>query len=60
MICVCRSEGQTNFGGRAGRDNPNKLYAEDIGATIMAALTMPRRALWPELAVFANNPWKED
>jgi hypothetical protein len=24
----------------------------------MAALTMPRRALWPELAVFANNPWK--
>ena len=29
-------------------------------ATIMAALDMPRRALWPELAVFANNPWKED
>src|SRR5436190_425769 len=27
---------------------------------IMAALTMPRRTLWPELAVFANNPWKED
>jgi hypothetical protein len=24
----------------------------------MAALDMPRRALWPELAVFANNPWK--
>jgi 3-oxoacyl-[acyl-carrier protein] reductase len=47
-------------GGRAGRNNPNKLYAEDIGATIMAALNMPRRALWPELAVFANNPWKED
>ena len=23
-------------------------------------LNMPRRALWPELAVFANNPWKED
>ena len=39
---------------------PNKLYAEDIGETIMAALDMPRRALWPELAVFANNPWKED
>ena len=33
---------------------------DDIGETIMAALTMPRRALWPELAVFANNPWKED
>ena len=36
------------------------LYAEDIAGTIMAALNMPRRVLWPELAVFANNPWKED
>jgi len=60
VVCVCPSEVQTNFGGRGGRNNPNKLYAEDIGATIMAALDMPRRALWPELAVFANNPWKED
>ena len=60
VICVCPSEVQTNFGGRGGRNNPNKLYAQDIGATIMAALDMPRRALWPELAVFATNPWKED
>jgi 3-oxoacyl-[acyl-carrier protein] reductase len=60
VVCVCPSEVQTSFGGKAGRNNPNKLYAEDIGATIMAALNMPRRALWPELAVFANNPWKED
>jgi 3-oxoacyl-[acyl-carrier protein] reductase len=60
VLCVCPSEVQTNFGGRSGRNNPNKLYAEDIGATIMAALAMPRRALWPELAVFATNPWKED
>jgi 3-oxoacyl-[acyl-carrier protein] reductase len=60
VICVCPSEVQTNFGGKTGRNNPNKLYAEDIGETIMAALNMPRRALWPELAVFANNPWKED
>ena len=60
VISLCPSEVQTNFGGRTGRNNPNKLYAEDIAATIMAALTMPRRALWPELAVFANNPWKED
>ena len=60
VTCVCPSEVQTNFGGRVGRNNPNKLYAEDIGETIMAALSMPRRALWPELAVFANNPWKED
>jgi len=60
VISLCPSEVQTNFGGRTGRNNPNKLYAEDIAATIMAALAMPRRALWPELAVFANNPWKED
>ena len=60
VVSICPSEVQTNFGGRGGRNNPNKLYAEDIGRTIMAALDMPRRALWPELAVFANNPWKED
>lgn len=60
VICVCPSEVQTGFGGRAGRNNPNKLYADDIAETIVAALDMPRRALWPELAVFANNPWKED
>jgi 3-oxoacyl-[acyl-carrier protein] reductase len=60
VVCVCPSEVQTGFGGRVGRNNPNKLFAEDIGETIMAALDMPRRALWPELAVFANNPWKED
>jgi 3-oxoacyl-[acyl-carrier protein] reductase len=60
VVCVCPSEVQTGFGGRTGRNNPNKLYADDIAGTIMAALDMPRRALWPELAVFANNPWKED
>jgi 3-oxoacyl-[acyl-carrier protein] reductase len=60
VTCVCPSEVQTNFGGKVGRNNPNKLYAEDIARTIMAALDMPGRVLWPELAVFANNPWKED
>jgi 3-oxoacyl-[acyl-carrier protein] reductase len=60
VTCVCPSEVQTNFGGQSGRNNPNKLYARDIADTIMAALNMPPRALWPELAVFANNPWKED
>jgi 3-oxoacyl-[acyl-carrier protein] reductase len=60
VVSLCPSEVQTNFGGRTGRNNPNKLYADDIAATIMAALAMPRRALWPELAVFANNPWKEE
>jgi 3-oxoacyl-[acyl-carrier protein] reductase len=60
VVCVCPSEVQTGWGGKVGRNNPNKLYAEDIAATIMAALEMPSRALWPELAIFANNPWKED
>jgi len=60
VVCVCPSEVQTDFGGRTGRNNPNKLYASDIADTIMAALNMPGRALWPELAVFANNPWRED
>jgi 3-oxoacyl-[acyl-carrier protein] reductase len=60
VVCICPSEVQTNFGGKTGRNNPNKLYAEDIAATIMAGLAMPRRVLWTELAVFANNPWKED
>jgi 3-oxoacyl-[acyl-carrier protein] reductase len=60
VICICPSEVQTNWMGRTGRNNPNKLYAEDIAATIMAGLDMPRRVLWTELAVFANNPWKED
>ena len=60
VVSICPSEVQTNFGGRTGRNNPNKLYAADIAETIIAALAMPRRALWPELAVFANNPWKEN
>ena len=60
VTCICPSEVQTNFGGVTGRNNPNKLYAEDIAATIMAGLDMPRRVLWTELAVFANNPWKEN
>ena len=60
VICVCPSEVQTDWMGRTGRNNPNKLYAVDIAETIMAALAMNPRALWPELAIFANNPWKED
>ena len=50
---------QTNFSGGSGRNHPNKLYAVDIADAIMAARNMPQRALWPALAVFANNPWKE-
>lgn len=60
VTCVCPSEVQTDWMGRTGRNNPNKLYAADVAETIMAALQMPPRALWPELAIFANNPWKED
>ena len=60
VICVCPSEVQTNWMGKTRRNNPNKLYADDIAATIMAGLEMPRRVLWTELAVFANNPWKEE
>jgi 3-oxoacyl-[acyl-carrier protein] reductase len=60
VTCICPSEVQTDFGGRTGRNNPNKLFADDIAATIMAQLEMPRRVLWPEVAVFAANPWRED
>ncbi len=60
VVCVCPSEVQTNWGGQSGRNNPNKLYADDIARTIMSALEMPRRALWTEVTVFATNPWKED
>lgn len=60
VVCICPSEVQTNWMGRTGRNNPNKLYADDIAATIMAGLNMPSRVLWTELAIFANNPWKED
>lgn len=60
VLCVCPSEVQTDFEGKTGRNNPNKLYADDIAASIMAAIDLPERVLWPEFAVFANNPWKED
>lgn len=60
VICICPSEVQTNWMGQSGRNNPNKLYADDIATTIMEAVSMPRRVLWTELAVFATNPWKED
>ncbi len=60
VVSVCPSEVQTRWGDRPGRNNPNKLYADDIAQTIMSALDLPRRAFWPELAVFATNPWKEE
>jgi 3-oxoacyl-[acyl-carrier protein] reductase len=60
VVSICPSEVQTNWGGKSGRNNPNKLYADDIAATIMAGLAMPPRVLWTEVTIFANNPWKED
>lgn len=60
VSCICPSEVQTNFGGRGGRNNPNKLFASDIAATILAGFALPQRVLWTELAIFATNPWKED
>jgi 3-oxoacyl-[acyl-carrier protein] reductase len=60
VMCILPSEVQTNWMGRTGRNNPNKLFAKDIAATIFAGLDQPRNVLWPEVAIFANNPWKED
>ena len=60
VVCVCPSEVQTHWGGKTGRNNPNKLYASDIAQVILSSLAADRRALWPEIAVFATNPWKED
>jgi 3-oxoacyl-[acyl-carrier protein] reductase len=60
VISICPSEVQTGWGGKTGRNNPNKLFAADIADAIMAALAADRRALWPELSVFATNPWREE
>jgi len=60
VTCVCPSEVQTNFDGKTGRNNPNKLFGEDLAKTILAMLDMPHRVMLPEFAVFATNPWKED
>ena len=59
VLCVCPSEVQTAWGGKAGRDNPNKLFASDVADAILSALSAHRRAFWPEFAIFATNPWKE-
>jgi 3-oxoacyl-[acyl-carrier protein] reductase len=60
VTCVCPSEVQTNFDGKTGRNNPNKLFGDDLAQTILAMLDMPHRVMLPEFAVFATNPWKED
>jgi 3-oxoacyl-[acyl-carrier protein] reductase len=60
VVSVCPSEVQTDWGGKVGRNNPNKLFASDIADAIVSALAANRRALWPEFAVFATNPWSEE
>jgi 3-oxoacyl-[acyl-carrier protein] reductase len=60
VVCICPSEVQTAWGGKTGRNNPHKLFASDIADAIMAALNSHPRALWPEFAVFATNPWAEE
>jgi 3-oxoacyl-[acyl-carrier protein] reductase len=60
VFSICPSEVQTNWGGRTGRSAPNKLFAPDIADAVMAALSAHRRALWPEMAVFATNPWSSE
>lgn len=60
VILVNPSEVITDFSRRAGRDqkaSPKKLRPEDIAQAIVAALLMGDRALIPEFAVFANNPF---
>lgn len=57
VVCVCPSEVQTDWGGHTGRDNPKKLYAQDIAELILHAVSVPHRVLLPEFAVFATNPF---
>ncbi len=59
VVSILPSEVQTAWGGKTGRNNPNKLFAPDIAQAILSSLAADRRALWPELAIFATNPWKE-
>ncbi len=60
VLSICPSQVQTNWGGKTGRDEPNKLFASDIAETIMAALGANRRALWTEIPIFATNPWQSE
>ena len=60
VLSICPSEVQTNWGGRTGGNAPNKLFADDIAYAVLAALGAESRALWPELAIFATNPWTSE
>ena len=42
VICVCPSEVQTDWGGKTGRNDPNKLFASDISEAILAAISAER------------------
>lgn len=61
VILVNPSEVQTGFGGRViEKVNPDKLVADDIAAVVVDTLRLHRRALVPEVTVFANNPFRSE
>ena len=46
---------------RVGRRGRGEAASRDAADQAKKGLKVERlRALWPELAIFANNPWKED
>ena len=60
VILINPSEVITEFSRRAGYEQKvtdKKLRPEDIAQAIVAALSLSPRALIPEFAVFANNPF---
>jgi 3-oxoacyl-[acyl-carrier protein] reductase len=58
VLLVEPSEVQTGFGGRKiAAVNPKKLVARDIADVVVALLRLDDRALVPELAVWATNPF---
>ena len=58
VMCVLPSECRPTGWDAPAATIPTSC-TRDIAATIFSALDMPRNVLWPEVAVFANNPWKE-
>ena len=45
--------------GKVDIDVMGRLFETNVFG-VMVALSMRTRTLWPEVAVFATNPWKED
>lgn len=61
VVLVNPSEVQTGFGGRViEKINPDKLVADDIAAVVIDTLRLHRRAMVPEVTVFATNPFRSE